>query len=161
MTVINVDKDLDRLTITLVAAFDAPVERAWELWADPRQLERWWGPPGAPATVEEHDLVPGGRVTYFMTLPDGSESRGWWRITAVDPPRGLAFTDGWGDPDRADTHQGTTAIEVQLTEHEDGTRMQMRSTFTSREQMDEVLRMGADVAMRAAVDQIDALLVNA
>jgi len=51
MTVTSVDKDLDDLTLTLTADFDAPIERVWELWADPRKLERWWGPPEYPATV--------------------------------------------------------------------------------------------------------------
>ena len=43
MTVTNVDKDLDARTLTITAEFDAPLERVWELWADPRKLERWWG----------------------------------------------------------------------------------------------------------------------
>jgi uncharacterized protein YndB with AHSA1/START domain len=49
MSVTRVDKDLDTLTLTLIADFDAPIERVWQLWADPRKLERWWGaadPPG-------------------------------------------------------------------------------------------------------------------
>ncbi len=61
MSVTSVDKDLDRLTITLIADFDAPTERVWELWSDPRKLERWWGPPTHPATVEVHDLTPAVR----------------------------------------------------------------------------------------------------
>jgi uncharacterized protein YndB with AHSA1/START domain len=71
MSVTSVDKDYDSLTLTLVADFDAPIERVWQLWADPRKLERWWGPPTYPATFEEHDLAPGGDVTYFMTGPEG------------------------------------------------------------------------------------------
>ena len=51
MTVTAVRKDPDALTMTLTAEFDASPERVWELWADPRQLERWWGPPTYPATV--------------------------------------------------------------------------------------------------------------
>jgi hypothetical protein len=39
----SLDKYLDNLSLTLVADFDAPIERVWQLWADPRQLERWWG----------------------------------------------------------------------------------------------------------------------
>ena len=39
MSVISVEKDLDSLSLTLVADFDAPIDRVWELWADPRQLE--------------------------------------------------------------------------------------------------------------------------
>jgi uncharacterized protein YndB with AHSA1/START domain len=58
VTVISVVKDFERLIITLVADFDAPIERVWRLWADRRQLERWWGPPGYPAT----ELVRMGAV---------------------------------------------------------------------------------------------------
>ena len=57
MTVTSVHKDFDNLTLTVVADFDAPTERVWQLWADPRHLERWWGPPSHPATVEAHDLT--------------------------------------------------------------------------------------------------------
>ncbi|MGH2477491.1 MAG: SRPBCC family protein, partial [Candidatus Limnocylindrales bacterium] len=89
MSVISVDKDFDSLTLTLVAEFDAPIERVWQLWADPRKLERWWGPPSYPATVESHDLTAGGEVTYFMAGPAGETSRGWWRVTSVDPPKSL------------------------------------------------------------------------
>jgi uncharacterized protein YndB with AHSA1/START domain len=45
MSIVSVEKDLEGLSLVLVAEFDAPIERVWELWADPRQLERWWGRP--------------------------------------------------------------------------------------------------------------------
>ena len=61
MTVTAVHKDPRRLTLTVEAEFDASAERVWQLWADPRQLERWWGPPTYPATVTTHDLAPGRR----------------------------------------------------------------------------------------------------
>ena len=77
MPIISVDKDIENATLTVVAEYDAPVERVWQLYADPRQLERFWGPPGWPATVMEHDLAPGGRVTYVMTGPDGDKSAGY------------------------------------------------------------------------------------
>jgi uncharacterized protein YndB with AHSA1/START domain len=41
MTVIAVRKDADNLTMTLDADIDASPERVWQLWSDPRQLERW------------------------------------------------------------------------------------------------------------------------
>ena len=43
MTVTAIRKDPDTLSMTLTADFDATPERVWQLWADPRQLERWWG----------------------------------------------------------------------------------------------------------------------
>ncbi|WP_031037929.1 SRPBCC family protein [Streptomyces sp. NRRL F-5650] len=159
MTVTSVDKDLDRLTLTLVADFGAPVERVWRLWADPRQLERWWGPPSFPATVEEHDLTPGGDVTYYMTGPQGEKYRGWWRVATVDEPRSLEFTDGFADehgvPNAA---MPTTANRVTLTEHDGGTRLEMRAVFDTREQMDQLMSMGMDEGMREAAGQMDALV---
>ena len=89
MSVTGVEKDLEALTMTVTAEYDVPVERAWQLWADPRQLERWWGPPMFPATVEQHDLTPGGTVAYYMTSPEGEKYRGWWQVLEVQPPRHL------------------------------------------------------------------------
>jgi uncharacterized protein YndB with AHSA1/START domain len=161
MTVTSVVKDFDSLTLTLVADFDAPVERVWRLWADPRQLERWWGPPSYPATVEEHDLTPGGEITYFMTGPRGERSRGWWRVTSVDPPKSLEFTDGFADQDGKPVAGGpTTTVQVQLAEHHGGTRMVVRSIFGSREHMEQFVRMGAPEAWAQAVGQMDALLAG-
>ena len=57
MTVTNVTKDTEALTLTLDAEFAAPPERVWQLWADPRQLERWWGPPAYPATMDASTIT--------------------------------------------------------------------------------------------------------
>ena len=89
MTVTAVHKDPAALTMTLEAEFDASPDRVWQLWADPRQLERWWGPPTYPATVTSHDLRPHGRVEYHMTGPEGDQPHGYWEIIEVDPPRRL------------------------------------------------------------------------
>lgn len=161
MTVTHVEKDFANLTLTLVADFDAPIERVWRLWADPRQLERWWGPPSHPATVEGHDLTPGGEVTYFMTGPGGEKSRGRWRITSVSPPKSLEFTDGFADQDGAPiTDTPPTTVQVQLTEHGGGTRMEVRSVFDSQQQMEELVHMGAPEVFVQAVGQMDALLAG-
>ena len=160
MTVTSLDKDLDNLSFTLVADFDAPIERVWLLWADPRQLERWWGPPGYPATVEQHDLTPGGEVTYFMTGPEGDKHHAWWRVTSVNPPKCLEFIDGFAHQDGTpNADMPTTTTHVALSEHEGGTRMELRSVFDSREQMDQLLTMGMDEGIKLAVGQMDALLV--
>jgi uncharacterized protein YndB with AHSA1/START domain len=161
MTVTSVVKDFDNLTLTLVAEFDAPIERVWRLWSDPRQLERWWGPPSHPATVEEHDLSPGGQVTYFLTGPAGERSRGWWRVTSVDPPKSLEFTDGFADRDGAPiAGTPTTTVQVRLTEHDGGTRMEVRSVFDSQEQMERLVRMGVADVFAQSVGQMDALLAG-
>ena len=99
MTVTAVRKDPDALTMTLTAEFDASPARVWDLWADPRQLERWWGPPTWPATFTAHDLAPGSHVEYHMTGPTGDEAHGFWDIVEADPPRRLVFLDGFANDD--------------------------------------------------------------
>jgi uncharacterized protein YndB with AHSA1/START domain len=159
MTVVSVEKDYDTLSLVLVAEFDAPIERVWQLWADPRRLERWWGPPSHPSTVETHDLAVGGEVTYFMTGPQGERSRGWWRVTAVEPPGSLEFTDGYADQDGTpNANAPTTSVRVRLTEHDGGTRMELRFGFDSRERMEQLERLGAFDVFPQSVGQMDAVL---
>ncbi len=161
MSVTSVTKDFDRLTVTLVAHFDAAIERVWQLWADPRQLERWWGPPSYPATFEEHDLTPGGAVAYYMTGPDGEKSRAWWRVTSVNPPTSLEFIDGFADQEGTPlAGRSTITIQVTLTDHDGGTQMVVRSVFDSREQMEQLDRMGAVEVFVQTVGQMDALLAG-
>ena len=97
MTVTDVVRDRANRTLTLTAEYPAAPEQVWQLWADPRLLERWWGPPSYPATVVEHDLRPGGKVTYYMTSPEGERYHGYWTVEAVDSARGLEFEDGFAD----------------------------------------------------------------
>ena len=67
MPVTDVTTDPEALTMTLTADFAAPVERVWDAFTDPRQLERFWGPPGWPATFPAFDFTVGGKAVYFMT----------------------------------------------------------------------------------------------
>ena len=159
MSVTSVDADYDNLTLTLIADFEAPIDRVWELWSDPRKLERWWGPPGYPATFERHDLALGAEVTYFMTGPDGGRSHGMWRVTAVDPPASLEFTDAFANPDGTPlAEMPLSTVTVELSSRPGGTRMELRAAFESREDMERVLDMGTAEGLRQAVGQMDSLL---
>jgi uncharacterized protein YndB with AHSA1/START domain len=159
MSITSVDTDHDNLTITVIADFDASIDQVWELWSDPRKLERWWGPPGYPATFEKHELAPGGEAAYFMTGPEGDKSRGMWRVMAVDPPTSLDFTDAFADTDGAPIEDMPASnVTVRLVERDGGTRMEMQSTFKSLEDMERVVELGALEGLRAAVGQMDALL---
>jgi len=161
MSVISVDTDYDNLTLTLTADFAAPIDQVWELWSDPRKLERWWGPPSYPATLEKHDLIPGGEVTYFMTGPEGDIHHGIWRVTAVDPPASLEFTDAFADSGGAPVaDMPVSRITVLLAERDGGTRMEMRAAFESRDDMESLLKTGMAEGLRQAVGQMDALLVR-
>jgi uncharacterized protein YndB with AHSA1/START domain len=160
MTVTSVVKDPEARSLTITAAFGASTERVWQLWEDPRLLERWWGPPTYPATVVDHDLSPGGQVTYYMTGPDGDRPRGWWHVIAAEPPRYLEFEDGFADAEgNPDPTMPTMTVRVTVEAQPDGgTRMTVQTTFPSLEAMDQMVAMGMQEGMTAAIGQMDDIL---
>jgi uncharacterized protein YndB with AHSA1/START domain len=159
MPVTDVAKNPEALTLTITAEYDAPVARCWQLFADPRQLERWWGPPTYPATFVDHDLTAGAFTTYFMTGPDGDQPHGWWRIVAVDAPNGFEVDDGFGEEPGNAGGLPVARMRVRLAERDGGgTRLTIESTFESSESMEQVLSMGLEEGMREAMGQIDPLL---
>jgi uncharacterized protein YndB with AHSA1/START domain len=162
MTVTAVHKDPAGLTMTLTAEFDASPERVWQLWADPRQLERWWGPPTYPATFTKHDLASGSRVEYHMTGPEGDQPRGYWDVLETDPPRRLVYRDGFANDDGT-PNDALPRNEGRVTIEEIGggrTRMSIESIFPSAEAMEQVLAMGMEEGLKQAVGQIDAILAE-
>ena len=160
MTVKSVEKNPETLTMTVTAELAATAERAWQLWADPRQLERWWGPPSHPATFVDHDLSAGGRVNYYMTSPEGEKFHGWWAVQSVDAPHRLEVKDGFADDSGApDEAMPTTRFVVTLEEATPGhTVMTIESHFPSLEAMQQMSEMGMEEGITAAVGQIDAIL---
>jgi uncharacterized protein YndB with AHSA1/START domain len=160
MPVIDVKPDLDNLSLTITAEFAAPVERVWQIYADPRQLEKVWGPPTFPATFVDHDLTPGGRVTYFMTGPEGEKYAGYWQITAVDEPTSFAFEDGFADEEFNPNPELPVSKNVySFVATETGTRATYVSTYASAEGLQTVLDMGVVEGATLAINQIDAFLV--
>jgi len=161
MPVIDVQQDLDTLTLTITADFAAPVERVWQIYADPRQLEKIWGPPTYPATFVDHDLRPGGRVTYYMSGPDGEKFAGYWLVTAVNEPHSFAFDDGFADLDfQPNPEMPVAANTYTFTAHDSGTRAVYVSTFASAEGLQKVLDMGVVEGATSAINQIDDLLAS-
>jgi uncharacterized protein YndB with AHSA1/START domain len=161
MPVISSHKDTEALSLTMVAEFDASVERVWQIWEDPRQLERWWGPPTWPATFEQHDFAAGGRASYYMTGPEGEKSRGWWRFTAIEAPNRLEFDDGFADENGGPVAaMGTTHAVVTLEAIDGRTRMTIVSSFESAEQLEQMAAMGMEEGMREAMGQIDGILAG-
>ena len=163
MTVTAVRKDPEAKTMTLTAEFAATPERVWQLWADPRQLERWWGPPTYPATVTSHDLRAGGRVDYHMTGPEGDQPAGFWELTEVEPPRRIVFRDGFTNPDGSEnTDLPYNDCVVRIDPVDGGrTRMEIESIFPSTDAMERLLAMGMEQGITEAVGQIDAILAEA
>ena len=158
----TVQKDFDRNTFIISAVYAASPERVWGLWADPRQLERWWGPPSHPATVTDHDFVAGGTVAYFMTGPDGEKYHGGWRILRVEAPHLLEFEDYFADDSGAANQEmpisrSTVSIEASTPQR---ARMTITTRYENADAMAKVLEMGMEEGILQALAQVDELLAE-
>jgi len=80
-------------------------------------------------------------------------------LRTVDPPTSLQFTDALADSDGAPLEDSPVSeISVRLLEYEGATRMEMRMTFETREDMRRIVDMGTVEGLKQAVSQMDGLL---
>jgi uncharacterized protein YndB with AHSA1/START domain len=162
MSDVEVTTHVQEATLVVTSVFDASPERVWRLWADPRQLERWWGPDPYPATVVGHDLRPGGHVDYFMTGPEGDQHKGYWRVVDVEPPHRLVFEDGFADDTgepAVDLPVSRSVVTIEVVD-DHRTRMRISSVYDTAADLEQVLAMGMEEGIRTAVEQIGALLAE-
>lgn len=161
MPVTSVTTDPEALTLTVEAELPAGVDRVWEAYTDPRKLERFWGPPGYPATFERFDLTPGGIASYAMQSPEGQKYRGLWEFVAIEGPHRLVVIDRFADDDGEPlADMPAVHMEVRLAPAGDGTRMTTVSTFASVEDLEKTVEMGVVEGTRQSLAQLDIVLAD-
>ena len=161
MPVTSVTSDPETLTMTLIGDYPVPVERLWEAFADPRQIERFWGPPGWPATFTRHDMVEGGRSAYTMTGPDGETAGGYWIFTSIDPGRGFEVIDGFvGDDGQPNEEMPSMNMRMEFTSTPDGSRYTTVTTFPDLASMEQLAEMGMIEGATMAMAQMDDVLAD-
>lgn len=85
------DKTSDERAFVHSRVIDAPCARVFEAFSDPVQLARWWGPNGFSSTFSEFDLRPGGRWSFVMHGPDGSDYPNESRFIEVVAPQRIVL----------------------------------------------------------------------
>lgn len=161
MPITSVSSDASALTLTVVADYPVPVERLWDAYADPRQLEKFWGPEQWPATFTRHDMAVGGKSDYSMTGPDGTKSRGWFHFLTVDRYRLIEIEDGFSNEDGTrNDKMPTMRMVFSFEKTGQGSRFTSVTHFTSVEATEELVRMGMVEGMRSAMGQLDAVLAD-
>ncbi|MEV4686768.1 SRPBCC family protein [Microbacterium sp. LWH3-1.2] len=159
MPVTDVTTDPEALTMTLTAEFAAPVERLWEAFTEPRQLERFWGPPGYPATFTEFDLTAGGRARYHMTSPRGEQYHGVWEFLEIDGPRTFTALDSFADGEgKVLPEMPTSRMVFAFDPTPTGSRLVNTTHFDSAEALEKVVSMGAVEGSTMAINQLDRVL---
>jgi len=148
-------------SFTIVSDFDAPIEQVWQLWADPRKLERWWGPPGFPSTFRRHDFTVPGISLYSMPADGGMPGTMAWRFVAIDEPTALEVDNGFAD-ESGEPLDGIpwNRVIVRLEALGSQTRQSVTVEFGSPEVLAMMLGYGMVEGMTAAIGQVEAILAE-
>jgi uncharacterized protein YndB with AHSA1/START domain len=161
VTVTSVQKDPENLTMTVTADLDAPPDRVWELWADPRQFERWWGAPGYAAKATALDLRTGGKVEFHLSGPDGDTPNNIWDVVEADRPHRLVLRDAIVDENEVPTDEGPSSFTVRFEPIAQGrTRMSIESKFPSAEALKVAVDMDMDKMLEWSFGQMAVIIAE-
>jgi uncharacterized protein YndB with AHSA1/START domain len=122
------------ITSRLIAA---PRELVWKMLTTPEHLKHFWGPDGFSNTFKSYDLRVGGQALFTMHGPDGTNWPNRFIFTTIEPPRLLRYDHDNGGKGEVD-HKFLG--EVELTEEDGKTRIELRMAESSIEARDAVAK---------------------
>jgi uncharacterized protein YndB with AHSA1/START domain len=140
--------------IRVERVFNAPRERVWRAFTDPKLVAQWWGR-GNKLVIERMEVERGGHWRYVEHAPDGVHGfEGRYR--EVTPPERLVQTFEW------DGMPGYVVVEtVQLEDLGDGrTKVVNTSLFHTTEERDGMLSSGMEEGLNQSYAALDALLAK-
>ena len=143
-------------TMVIEREFDAPRELVWQVWTDPDEVTKWWGPEHftTPREKIEFDLRSGGVCRMTMVGPDGVEYANDGRFGIVEPPARLSFAQETTDNPMIES--GETTVEfIDLGE------ARTKLVITSRMICAEQLLPMAQAGWSSQLDKLERLLRNA
>ena len=79
--------------------FNAPRDLVYRVWADPAELQKWFGPKGATISYSKGEVKPGGTYHYAMQVPAMGEVWGRWVFREIVPPERLVWVNSFSDKD--------------------------------------------------------------
>src|SRR5262249_17774404 len=112
--------------IVISRVIDAPRERVWDAWADPKQVAVWWGPHGFKTTTDRREFKGGGVWKHTMIGPDGTEYPNLTRFEEVVRPERIVYTNGGGRQGGPGVHFRST---VTFVEKDGKTELTLRMVF--------------------------------
>src|SRR5439155_19916464 len=135
--------------------FDAPRDRVFAAFTDPKLVPEWWGLRETTTVVDQMDVRPGGSWRFVIRNSDGSETafRGTYR--EVTPPERIVQTFEWeGLP-------GHVSVETATFEElGDRTKVTTTSLFHTNEERDGMLGSGMEQGMNEAYARLGELLAR-
>lgn len=134
--------------------FDAPRDRVWQAYTDPKLVAQWWGR-GNKLVIERMEVERGGHWRFVEHAPEGvSGFEGRYREVA--PPERIVQTFEW------DGMPGYVAIETATFEDlgNNRTKVVTTSLFHTKEERDGMLSSGMEAGLSQSYEALDRLLAR-
>jgi uncharacterized protein YndB with AHSA1/START domain len=145
--------------LVLTRIIDAPRERVFMAWTDPKQLAQWWGPHGMTTPVCEMDLRPGGVFRTVLRSADGVEYPNQGVFLEIMEPERLVFTDAFEEGWRPSQHAFMAAV-VTFEEHDGKTKYTARALHWSAADREKHEQMGFHKGWGETTDRLEAHLAK-
>lgn len=146
--------------LTMVRVFDAPRERVFRVWTDPRYVARWWGVAGCTLPVCELDVRLGGAWRIDMRVPSGVVYRNGGVYLEVVANERIVYTDV-PDPESPVWAGSPPEPAVHTVTFEDvtgGTRVTLLSRFRSIADRDRRVSSGVQRVIALCLDRVERIL---
>jgi uncharacterized protein YndB with AHSA1/START domain len=147
---------LDTRELTLTRVLNAPRERVFKAWTDPKELAQWWGPKGFTNPVCEVGLKPGGALRIVMRAPDGSEYPMKGVFREIVPPSRLVFTNIAVDKDGNHVIEGLTTVT--FTEEGGKTKLTLHTRGTAMVDYASAYLNGMEAGWTQSLEKLEALV---
>ncbi len=130
---------LDR-EIVISRLVDAPRALVYAAWADPDQIQLWFGPAGLAIETKEIDLRPGGLWRFDMVMEDGTRYTNRMAFLRMEEGALIEVEHGADQ----DNDPGRFRMLVTFDEQSNGkTVITLRQMHPSRAQRDTSIGFGA------------------
>jgi uncharacterized protein YndB with AHSA1/START domain len=153
--------------------FDAPLERMFEMWTDPKHFSQWLAPTGFTMEFIRSDIKPGGSTFYFMTGGAHVKMYGRAQYMEIRNPDRIVYTQQFCDENEkvsrhpmAPTWPETMLTTVKLSE-EGPDRTRVTVTWepygaTTREELETFIkaRGGMTQGWTGSFDKLEAYVAN-
>ncbi len=145
-------------TLTLELVLDAPADKLYRGWTEPRLVTQWFAPKPWTTPHAEMDVRPGGASLVVMRSPDGQDMPNPGQYLEVIPNRKLVFTDAFVGDWKPGAGAPFMVAEVSFEDLGDGrTRYRAVARHWNEEARIQHEQMGFHEGWTACARQLEAL----
>lgn len=159
MTAIADGKPSAHRELTITRVIDAPRERVFRAWTEPRQMAQWWGPNGFTNPICEMDARPGGAIRIVMRAPDGVDYPMSGVFREIVEPARLVFAGA------AEDGEGNPLLEwvstVTCADHGGETRLTVQENAVALTDVGVRMLEGMEPGLLQTLDRLEAYVARA